>query len=73
MVICPRRRGGDKLKLEDGTELDLVELNGTVLGGTLMVKENEQWEALRNDPGVLTRLLETIGIPWENGEGQAQL
>ncbi|KAB2574225.1 Diadenosine 5',5'''-P1,P4-tetraphosphate phosphorylase 2 [Lasiodiplodia theobromae] len=68
MVIAPRRRGGDALRNEDGSELlgpdDLVELNGTVLAGTLMVKEQEQWDLLRSEPRALTDLLEATGIPW---------
>ncbi|KAL0264622.1 bifunctional AP-4-A phosphorylase/ADP sulfurylase [Diplodia seriata] len=67
MVIAPRRRGGDALRTEDGAELgddDVVELNGTVLAGTLMVKDQAQWELLQSEPRALTELLEATGIPW---------
>ncbi|EOD43020.1 putative bis(5 -nucleosyl)-tetraphosphatase protein [Neofusicoccum parvum UCRNP2] len=69
MVIAPRRRGGDVLKNADGSPLPdaLVELNGTVLGGTLMVKAEDQWELLKAEPRALTELLEATGIPWEEG------
>lgn len=70
MVIAPRRRGGDVLRQADGAEVlggDVVELNGTVLGGTLMVKALEQWELLRAEPRALTELLEASGIPWDDG------
>lgn len=70
MVIAPRRRGGDVLKKDDGSPLApdaVVELNGTVLGGTLMVKAEDQWELLKSDPKALTELLESTGIPWDKG------
>ncbi|EKG13917.1 hypothetical protein MPH_08916 [Macrophomina phaseolina MS6] len=78
MVIAPRRRGGDVLlKTADGSSslessgdddaAGVVELNGTVLGGTLMVKAERQWDLLRSEPRALTELLEATGIPWDKG------
>ncbi|KAF2089235.1 Ap4A phosphorylase-like protein II [Saccharata proteae CBS 121410] len=73
MLICPRRSGGNVLKQPDGTEVGNVELNGTVLGGTLMVKAEDQWELLKEEPNALTELLGAIGIPREKSEGASQL
>ncbi|KAF2691991.1 HIT-like protein [Lentithecium fluviatile CBS 122367] len=63
MAILPRRSEGYMLRHEDGTEIGFVELNGTALGGTLMVKCQEEWEALRARPETLDAILEAIGIP----------
>jgi sulfate adenylyltransferase (ADP) / ATP adenylyltransferase len=63
MAILPRRREGDALLLDDGTQVGFAALNGTVLGGTLMVKRQEEWDLLRNRPEKLDTLLGAIGIP----------
>ncbi|RMZ81175.1 hypothetical protein DV737_g2650, partial [Chaetothyriales sp. CBS 132003] len=42
-----------------------VSVNGTILGGTLMVKEKEEWDALRNKHGALDSIIERIGFPIE--------
>lgn len=63
MAICPRRAEGEMLKREDGTEIGFIALNGTTLGGTLMVKHQEEWDVLRAQPEKLESILETIGIP----------
>ena len=63
MAIVPRRAEGHMLKRADGTDIGLVQLNGTVLGGTLMVKFEEEWDTLRQHPETLDAILETIGLP----------
>jgi ATP adenylyltransferase len=63
MVVLPRRSEGYMLKQDDGTEVGYVQLNGTVLGGTLMVKFEEQWKLLKARPDMLDAVLEAIGIP----------
>lgn len=40
--------------------VSVVSFNGTVLAGTALVKGEEEWEALRNDPGLLEELLRRI-------------
>ncbi|KAF2751963.1 putative bis-tetraphosphatase [Sporormia fimetaria CBS 119925] len=65
MVIVPRRREGRILKAADATEVGFVALNGTVLGGTLMVKKEEEWDLLRERPELLDGILEGIGIPMD--------
>ncbi|PSN63207.1 HIT-like protein [Corynespora cassiicola Philippines] len=68
MAIIPRRAEGCMLRRDDGTEVGFVALNGTVLGGTLMVKGQEEWEYLRGGEGRLDKVLAGIGVPWK-GEG----
>lgn len=63
MAICPRRSEGSMLRRDDGTDIGFVTLNGTTLGGTLMVKHQEEWDVLRAQPEKLDSILEAIGIP----------
>ncbi|KZF24984.1 5',5'''-P-1,P-4-tetraphosphate phosphorylase 2 [Xylona heveae TC161] len=65
MVLCPRTKDGDILGFrEDDSQQPIgpVALNGTILGGTLMVKTPEEWDLLRKDETKLYQLLETIGV-----------
>lgn len=66
MAIVPRRSEGHMLKRDDGSDIGYVQLNGTLLGGTLMVKYEEEWDVLRRDSGKLDGILEAIGIPRSN-------
>jgi ATP adenylyltransferase len=63
MVILPRRSEGTMLKRPDGNEIGFVALNGTTLGGTMMVKHQEEWDVLRAQRGKLDSILNAIGIP----------
>lgn len=63
MVILPRRAEGTMLRRDNGTEIGFVALNGTTLGGTMMVKHQDEWDTLRNTPGLLDTILAGIGIP----------
>ncbi|KAF2467226.1 Ap4A phosphorylase-like protein II [Lindgomyces ingoldianus] len=65
IAICPRRSEGHTLRHDDGSEIGLIALNGTTLGGTLMVKNQEEWDVLRTQSGRLDSILEAIGIPKE--------
>jgi ATP adenylyltransferase len=38
-------------------------LNGTVLAGTALAKNQAEWDALRDDPGQLLAVLGKIGVP----------
>lgn len=61
MAIIPRRAEVASIPgLPTGGE---VALNGTVLGGTLMVKERAEWDALRTRPGALDEVLRAVGYP----------
>ena len=62
MAICPRVREGSDL-WAGGKNLGQIEVNGTILAGTLMVKNLEQWNALREDPRRLGQILVNIGKP----------
>ena len=65
MVVLPRRSEGTMLKRPDGSEIGFVALNGTTLGGTMMVKHQEEWDVLRSQRGKLDSILDAIGIPGE--------
>jgi ATP adenylyltransferase len=66
MAILPRRAEGAMLRRDDGSEIGFVALNGTTLGGTMMVKHQEEWDTLRKGPELLDDILASIGIPREN-------
>lgn len=69
MAVLPRRAEGGVLRDGTGEEVGFVALNGTTLGGTLMVKRNEEWDLLREREGMLDGVLGDIGVPWvEKGE-----
>lgn len=46
-----------------GREVGFVALNGTLLAGTLMVKQAAEWDLLKRDPLQLDIVLKRIGIP----------
>ena len=45
------------------TNTGLVALNGTILAGTLMVKFEEEWNQLRENPWLLNEVLRIVGVP----------
>ena len=63
MVILPRRAEGTMLRRDDGSEIGFAALNGTTLGGTMMVKHQDEWDMLRQKPGLLDHILSGIGFP----------
>lgn len=74
MVICPRRSEGAMLKAgarHGPKSLGPVAINGTILGGTLMVKTEEEWSEMRSDDSNLYSLLQAVGIPIEHSPGNA--
>jgi len=64
MIICPRRREGKVVKRRDGTDIAFVAFNGTLLAGTLMVKNEELYRVLQGDSAELEAVLAAVGIPW---------
>ena len=62
MLICPRRSEKATLAAAEVTSGE-VSLNGTILAGTLMVKNENEWMLLRNDPQLLADVLVTVGYP----------
>ncbi|KAJ9425664.1 ATP adenylyltransferase-domain-containing protein [Fusarium oxysporum] len=69
LVVCPRLAEGVKLQSQDGDVLGTVSLNGTLLAGTALVKNELEWEALKKDPDTLRNVLRDIGVPntFDNG------
>lgn len=49
IVLCPRRSEGTKIETSQGELIGPIALNGTVLGGTLLVKTRTEWDALKAD------------------------
>lgn len=63
MVLCPRVAEGTKIAGLNGAILGPIALNGTVLGGTLLVKSEDEWDALSADAEKLNEVLLAIGVP----------
>ena len=62
MVLCPRLSAGIKITSRNGEPVGAIELNGTVLGGTLLVKNEVEWNVLRTDNSKLVEVLNAIGV-----------
>lgn len=75
LVICPRKQEGSQIKSSDGREtVGSLALNGTVLAGTALVKNEAEWGALRKSPEQLLAVLSSIGISRSEAEdGQNKL
>ena len=65
MAICPRRSEAARVPSGDGE--GTVAINGTILAGTLMVKDQVEWDNLRRNPDLLSEVLSTIGYPIDCG------
>ena len=63
MVLCPRLSEGLEIKDSNGDLVGPISFNGTILGGTLLVKSEQEWDALRNDEEKLKDILRAIGVP----------
>ncbi|KAL7626412.1 bifunctional AP-4-A phosphorylase/ADP sulfurylase [Parahypoxylon ruwenzoriense] len=63
MALCPRMAEGTMIKSRAGEDIGVVSLNGTVLAGTALVKNQAEWDALREAPDMLLSVLEGIGLP----------
>lgn len=64
MVLLPRL--SDKFHLQDaeGKPLGIkLSVNGTILAGTVLVKEERDYQTIQKFPGALMRGLERIGVP----------
>ncbi|KAJ5591849.1 ATP adenylyltransferase C-terminal [Penicillium hispanicum] len=67
MMICPRRQETARVPVDavaapEIADHGVVSLNGTILAGTLMVKAEAEWDALRGNPEILTRILADVGF-----------
>ncbi|KAL6239318.1 hypothetical protein BDW75DRAFT_227219 [Aspergillus navahoensis] len=68
MMICPRKSVSAVVSVDNATRKDIaeagvVELNGTLLAGTMMVKAEAEWNELRRSPDALMKVLASIGYP----------
>ncbi|RAL68750.1 hypothetical protein DID88_007445 [Monilinia fructigena] len=63
MVLCPRVSEGLSIQDNDGNTIGSVALNGTLLAGTLLVKSETEWDAVRKDEKILVDILKAIGVP----------
>ncbi|EEU39728.1 uncharacterized protein NECHADRAFT_39463 [Fusarium vanettenii 77-13-4] len=64
MVLLPRL--SDKIHLQDaeGKPFGIkLSVNGTILAGTVLVKEERDYQIIQKFPGALKRGLERIGVP----------
>jgi ATP adenylyltransferase len=61
MAICPRRSETAAVPSSEGE--GSVAINGTILAGTLMVKDPVEWDSLQHDPHLLNDVLIAIGFP----------
>ncbi|CAL5867846.1 uncharacterized protein PFLUO_LOCUS2067 [Penicillium psychrofluorescens] len=78
MMICPRRHETATVPVDSDAAVDIldfgvVSLNGTILAGTLMVKAESEWDTLRENPELLTKVLEWIGFPRTDSRGSSYL
>jgi ATP adenylyltransferase len=74
MMICPRRQETAVVPIDTAAAADIVDpgvvsLNGTILAATLMVKAESEWDALRQNPELLTQVLATVGFPRTDSRG----
>ncbi|KAJ6086776.1 hypothetical protein N7467_005690 [Penicillium canescens] len=74
MMICPRRQETAVVPIDPAAAADIADpgvlsLNGTILAGTLMVKAESEWNALRENPELLTQVLATVGFPRTDSRG----
>lgn len=63
LALCPRLAEGAPIHDGQGKCVGALALNGTVLAGTALVKNEAEWEALRRDPASVRDVLRRIGVP----------
>ncbi len=68
MAICPRRSETAVVLTPNGE--GSVAVNGTILAGTLMVKERSEWDAIRQSQVVIDEVLAEIGLPQSSCSGR---
>jgi ATP adenylyltransferase len=73
MVLCPRVSEGLGLVNHNGQLTGPIALNGTILGGTLLVKSEEEWDTLQQDQSQLSDILQAIGLPSESSQRRLPL
>lgn len=78
LVVCPRLSEGSVVYGKEGGVAGQLALNGTVLAGTALVKNEAEWNALRQGGGVgataLADVLSSIGVPpWPREDTDGKL
>jgi ATP adenylyltransferase len=73
MILFPRLSEGPQIASATGGLIGPIALNGTILAGTLLVKTEEEWQSLRNNPSKLKDVLGEIGIPAHESENNQRL
>ncbi len=73
MVLCPRISEGLKINSGNGDLIGPISLNGTILGGTLLVKTEQEWDALVKNEETLKDILQVIGVPSATNEEGGKL
>ncbi|KAG8626157.1 hypothetical protein KVT40_006558 [Elsinoe batatas] len=61
IAIAPRTNEAYVHKNSKGEDA-VIAVNGTILAGTLMVKGQDGWDWLRNDPSALRKVLSRLGV-----------
>ncbi|KIW23147.1 hypothetical protein, variant [Cladophialophora immunda] len=61
MAICPRSQ--EAASIPGAGPESSVAINGTILAGTLMVKDETEWDVLRQTHSLLDDMLASIGFP----------
>ena len=61
MAICPRSQ--EAVAIPGAGPESSVAINGTILAGTLMVKDETEWDILRQNQSLLEEILTSIGYP----------
>ncbi len=69
MALCPRRSETAVVLTANGE--GSVAVNGTILAGTLMVKERSEWDAVRQGHVVIDDVLAEIGVPQSSCSGRS--
>lgn len=73
MVLCPRISEGLQINSDNGDLIGPISLNGTILGGTLLVKTEQEWNALIKNEEKLKDILQAIGVPSATNEKGGKL
>lgn len=73
MVLCPRMSEGLQINSGNGDLIGPISLNGTILGGTLLVKTEQEWDALIKNEEKLKDVLQAIGVPSATNEKGGKL
>lgn len=69
MAILPRRAESSRIpNVNEGS----VAINGTILAGTMMVKAEDEWSRLRQNPALAQQILRDVSFPRSQAEQKIQ-